>query len=147
MRTRSLRARLGLVAVLGAALLLPACGKSGRKPVYPVHGQVLYEGKPVPGAQVILHPLGDDDRQHPVRPLGDVGPDGTFRLTTYEAGDGAPEGPYAVTVSLWWKPKDAEGDTAQNLLPPRYANPQTSPLKVEVTRGDNQLQPLRLTRP
>jgi hypothetical protein len=138
--------RAGLAVVLGATLLFPACAPSGRKPVYPVHGQVLLEGKPVPGAQVILHPLQDDDRDHPVRPLGQVGADGSFQLTTYDATDGAPEGTYAATVSLLQKPRGAEGDVSQNLLPPRYANPQTSPLRVEIGKGQNELPPFQLTR-
>jgi hypothetical protein len=145
MRTRS-AARLGLAVVLGAALLVPGCVRSDRKPVYPVQGQVLFEGKPVPGAQVILHPLGDDDKDHPVRPLGQVGPDGSFRLTTYDAGDGAPAGSYAVTVALLKKPAGVEGDLSRNVLPPRYANPQTSPLRIDVARGGNELPPFQLTR-
>jgi hypothetical protein len=144
MRAHSAGARAGLVAVLGAALLCSACARSDRKPVYPVQGRVLFEGKPVAGAQVILHPLGGDDRVYPVRPLGQVGEDGTFRLTTYDAGDGAPEGSYAVTVSLLKKPAGAEGDLSRNVLPPRYANPQTSPLRADVTRGGNELAPFQL---
>jgi hypothetical protein len=148
MRARSAWGRrAGVVAVLGLALLFPACGgRSGRQPVYPVHGQVHYAGKPVPGAQVILHPLTEDDKDHPVRPLGQVDADGSFRLTTYDAGDGAPAGSYAVTVSLLQKPRGVEGDLAQNLLPPRYANPQTSPLKVDIARGTNELPPFQLTQ-
>jgi hypothetical protein len=138
--------RAGLFAVLAGALLCPACARSDRKPVYPVHGTVLYDGKPVPGAQVILHPLNDDDRDHPIRPTGQVAPDGTFQLTTYTAEDGAPAGSYAVTVSLLKKPANLEGDFARNVLPRRYESPQTSPLKVEIAKGTNELQPLQISR-
>jgi hypothetical protein len=144
MRAHSAGARVGLVAALGAALLFPACAKSERKPVYPVEGRVLFDGKPVPGAQVILHPLGDD-KDHPVRPLGQVAADGTFRLTTYDAGDGAPEGAYAVTVALLKKPAGVEGDLSRNVLPARYANPQTSPLRAEIGKGGTELPPFQLT--
>jgi hypothetical protein len=138
--------RAGLFAVVALALVCPACARSDRKPVYPVHGQVLYEGRPVPGAQVILHPLTDDDKEHPLRPTGQVADDGTFQLTTYTAADGAPEGSYAVTVSLLKKPANVEGDFARNVLPARYEKPQSSPLKVEITRGSNELQPLQMSR-
>jgi hypothetical protein len=144
MRARPSRA--GLFVFLAVALLCPACARSDRKPVYPVHGTVLYDGKPVPGAQVILHPLNEDDKEHPLRPTGQVAQDGTFQLTTYTAEDGAPAGSYAVTVSLLKKPANLEGDFARNVLPGRYEKPQTSPLKVEIATGTNELQPLQISR-
>lgn len=146
-RTPAVRARLGLFAVLGAALLFPACGRPGHQPVYPVQGQVLLEGTPLPGAQVFLHPIGQEEGGQPVRPVGRAGPDGSFRLTTYDADDGAPAGTYAVTVELRRRPPgQPEGDFSRNVLPARYANPQTSPLRVEVAAGANDLGPLRLAR-
>ena len=78
--------------------------------LYPVHGQVLYEGKPASGAVVFFHPQGasvpkaDNSAGEHVgpsnMPIGKVGPDGSFELTTGKSGRGAPPGLYAVTI-LW----------------------------------------------
>jgi len=146
LRVRSL---VALPALLAAAGLSLSCG-GGRRPVYPVRGQVFYEGQPTPGALVILHPLNDPDPRAP-RPVARVGPDGSFAPTTYHADDGAPAGEYAVTVA-WVKEVDnqnaprEEQREPRSLLPERYGKPETSGLRVHVQKGHNELPPFRLTR-
>ncbi|HXG10946.1 MAG TPA: hypothetical protein VNK04_14395 [Gemmataceae bacterium] len=134
----------GIVAL--ALLPLAACGPN-RPPVYPVSGQVFYGGKPTPGALVVFHPAGTEDPLAP-RPSGQVQEDGSFTLTTYEPGDGAPEGEYDVAIV--WIPENAQPNpkTAEvpNRLPPRYAAPQTSGLRVKVEKQTNHLPPFQLTR-
>jgi hypothetical protein len=45
------------VLVVCAALVCSGCGaRRDWKPVYPVRGQVLYQGKPAGAARVVLHP-------------------------------------------------------------------------------------------
>ena len=132
------------------ALLCTSCARTGEKPLYPVRGQVLYQGKPAKGALVVFHPLGDKPAADAPNPHAEVAEDGSFTLTTAVPQDGAAAGEYAVTVE-WWRSRAALGrrDIDQpplNLLPPRYASAQTSKLKVRVTEGENQLQPLNLTR-
>jgi len=137
--------RSALTAVIAVnALVFTSCGKSGRQPVYAVQGHVLYEGKPVPNAQVVLHPLADDKNQ-PVRPTGRAAEDGSFALTTYEAGDGAPEGEYAVTVDLRRRDPEVEGDASRSVLPARYLKSATSPLRVQIKKGKNELPPFELS--
>ena len=49
-------------------------------------------------------------------------PDGTFQLASTAAGDGAPEGDYAVTVV--WPAKGAHGDTfGPDRLEGKFADP------------------------
>jgi hypothetical protein len=138
------------VALLLAAGLGLSCANDGRRPVFPVRGQVLYEDKPTPGALVIFHPLNDPDPRAP-RPVARVGADGRFAPTTYRAEDGAPAGEYAVTVA-WVKEVDnqnaprEEQREPRNLLPDRYGKPETSGLHVHIQRGPNELPPFRLTR-
>jgi hypothetical protein len=149
-RTRAfrLRALAALPALL--ALLGGSCARDGRRPVFPVSGQVLYEGKATQGALVIFHPLNDPDPRAP-RPVARVGQDGRFSPTTYAAGDGAPAGEYAVTVA-WVQEVDnqnaprEEQKEPRNLLPDRYSKPATSGLRVQVKAGRNDLPPFRLTR-
>jgi hypothetical protein len=134
-----------LLAVLGMS-----CATDGKRPVFPVRGQVLFENKPTPGALVILHPLNDPDPRAP-RPVARVGADGRFSPTTYSADDGAPAGEYAVTVA-WVKETDnqnaprEEQKQPRNLVPDHYGKPETSGLRVQIKEGHNDLAPFRLTR-
>jgi hypothetical protein len=134
------------VGLLVAALLLAAGGCGGSAPpVYPVQGKVLCDGKPAERALVWLHPVGSEGKQVP-RPYGRVGKDGTFQLSTYGSGDGAPAGRYKVVV-FWRAPGKIGDDEGPSLLPVRYTSPGTSPLPVvEIKEEPNQLRPLVLTR-
>jgi hypothetical protein len=93
---------------------------------------------------VVLHPLADD-KDHPVRPTGRTGENGSFALTTYEAYDGAPEGEYIITVDLRRRDPDAEGDVSHSVLPARYLKPDTSPLRAQIRKRNNDLPPIELT--
>jgi len=116
-----------------------------RKPVFPVRGKITVAGKSADRAQVVFHPVADTGPNTP-RPTGTVGPDGTFTLSTYTEGDGAPAGEYAVTV-VWPESSSAIGgdaDTGGDRLGGRYANPKTSGLKATVADGPNELSPFVL---
>jgi hypothetical protein len=143
---RKLRASAGLVALLGAALFGAGCG-SRQLPVFPVHGLVVYEGRPAAEALVIFHPVKNEGAFANVRPIGRVGADGSFTLTTYSADDGAPAGEYDVTID--WREHTAPVEGAppgRSLLPARYSSPQQTQLHVQITEGSNDLQPFKLTR-
>ena len=131
--------RGALLAALGAALLCAGCGSpSPQKPVFPARGKVLFGGKPITPALVVLHPVGGADAE---RPVGRTRQDGSYRLSTYSDTDGAPSGEYAVTVT--WTPavarRDGETEPGRNLLPPRYGKPETSGLRVRIAEGPNDL--------
>ena len=77
------------------------------------------------------------------KPFAKVGDDGTFALTTFNEGDGAPEGEYGVTID--WRPagKDAKGGFLSDGAPsgpaklnPKYSTPQQPFAKVTVKKGD-----------
>ncbi|MFO0951873.1 MAG: hypothetical protein U0835_12120 [Isosphaeraceae bacterium] len=64
------------------------------------------------------------------RPSGKVSEDGTFQLTTYEAGDGAPAGEY--TATLQWNKLVKRGNdfvAGPDIVPPAYTSPEQSPGK------------------
>ena len=139
-RLRSVRAVL-----LGLAALLPCSCDGGRKPAFPVHGKVLRQGKPAKGALVIFHPLDDPDPQA-IKPNARVEGDGSFQLSTYKAGDGAPAGEYAVTF-FWPKPPASPVDhpyMGPDLLEDRYRDPKTSPWRVTIQERVNELPPFDL---
>jgi hypothetical protein len=129
-----------------AALLLAAlaadCGP-GRKPVYPVEGQVFYnKDLPAAGALLVFQPVAPDDPANPLRPTATVNDDGSFQTTTYQPNDGAPEGDYTVTI-VWLE--ESSGDTmlgggestalARDRLGGRYADPKAPRLTAHVQKG------------
>src|SRR4051794_21088336 len=82
---------------LALATVLAGCSRpAGRVPVYPVAGRVAVTGEVPEGALVVLHASQGDAKD--LRPSGKVFKDGSFRVTTYDADDGAPAGEYKVTV-------------------------------------------------
>lgn len=130
-----------------AALMLAGCSSKkveGRKPVFPVRGKLLVSDQPAPGAMVVFHPAGGSYDAE--RPFAHVGPDGSFSLTTYQASDGAPEGEYLVTVE-WYASADRNAPAPwPNVLPLKYARPESSDVRVRVTQGPNELQPIVISR-
>ena len=97
-----------------------------RAVTYPVRGRAFFDGVPMPGAVVTLTPEKGKGKGGPT---GIVEADGSFRLTTYTAFDGAPEGEYLVSVS--WR----EG--GKSLLPAHYATAAKSGLQATVKAGEN----------
>jgi hypothetical protein len=74
------------------ALVLVGAGCGGNSPVS-VRGTVTLDGQPVEGATVLFLPEGGGRQA-----TGQTGADGSFRLTTIDANDGAFPGNYKVVV-------------------------------------------------
>lgn len=118
--------------VAAAVVLAVGCSDGGRER-FPVHGRVTFNGKPVAEAMVVFHRQAgvSDDRQ---KPIAVTDPNGTFALTTDRPGDGAAPGKYAITVEL--RAERMVGEElvreGRNLLPARYARPESSGLTCHV---------------
>ena len=109
----------------------------------PVSGKVTYQGQPPVGAQVVLYPVNNVGAAG-VAPTGIVLDDGSFKITAYDPNDGAPQGDYVATVQWFKITKDAAGP-GPNVIPKKYTNPKTSPIKVTVaTGGPTQIQPITI---
>jgi hypothetical protein len=132
-------ARLGAIV---ATLMLAACSGRGPK-LHPVRGKVLYLDQPAEGAIVVFQPVnsGPDSPT----PSGTVGADGSFTLSTYPHGTGAPAGDYVVLVT-WLPPNARELENPKNKLPGRYSMATGSPLRATVKPGTNEPEPFRLTK-
>jgi hypothetical protein len=61
--------------------------------------------------------------------------DGTFAVSTFEAGDGAPAGEYVATFA-WGEARGLGIDTDSDKLSGRYSNPETSEYHVTVKEGE-----------
>ena len=145
---KAVRANTALVAtLLIATAALAGCGQQGppRVPVFKTTGKVLFQNQPPAGALVVLHPRGATPDAP--RPTAQVKPDGTFEATTFDSGDGAPQGEYVVTVQ-WFPVRKVAGDfvPGPNVLPKKYSTPESSNLIVRVAEGENSLPPITLQR-
>jgi hypothetical protein len=67
--------------------------------------------------------------------------DGRFEVTTYQAGDGAPAGDYRVAI-LWFANPDS--NSPWDRLGNRYASPERTDIRVSITEGVNQLEPIEI---
>jgi hypothetical protein len=128
---------------LAVALVIctTGCSSSKKAPVcYPVRGSVTSKGKPLAESVVVLHRMGGDVEGNQ-KPMAIAKPDGTFELTTYHSGDGAPPGEYAITAELRALVTGGEEPvrTGPNTLPAKYAKPDSSGLKHTVVEGDNEI--------
>jgi hypothetical protein len=125
-----------LLCAAAAAVALSGCG-DGRPARVPVAGKVLIDGKPVVIGAVRFTPADG-------RPAtGELGPDGSFRLTTFEPGDGAVVGMHTVTIHSteelsptqfrWNVPKKYQA-TSTSGLSEKIDGP-TDSLTIELTWG------------
>src|SRR5882724_4305936 len=96
--------RLLLIFAVGCSDAKPG------KPVFPVHGRLTYQNKPMGQARLAFLPVGDGIRGTSAQATTDE--DGRYRLTTYRQGDGAPPGEYVVTV-YWPAPPSASKGRAK----------------------------------
>jgi BON domain/Prokaryotic lipoprotein-attachment site len=129
-------------------LVLAGCGRSGppRAATNPTTGSITYQGQSIGGAFLALHPKAGSAADVPTA-TALVQPDGKFAVTTYDTGDGVPEGDYVVTVQ-WRKATKSGGDfvPGPNLLPAKYSRPESSDVIVHVATGTNELPPIVLKR-
>jgi len=91
-----MRLRVAWLAVLGLMVLQGAGCGGPRSKLVPVEGVVTLDGQPLDRATVLFIPQkGDTPSAN-----GLSGPDGTFKLSTYDSGDGALPGEYKIVVTM-----------------------------------------------
>ncbi|RMF87778.1 MAG: hypothetical protein D6741_20100 [Planctomycetota bacterium] len=152
-----------IVVIITSMPFLLGCPRdSGRPKTYPVEGVVTLNGEPVEGATVVFSPVGGGEGEtSPQAAQAKTDADGHYELSTFEAGDGAIPGEYAVIVTKYdVKPtpggpeleseegqmkafleaqQGGDDSAVRNLLPAKYANAQTSGLKFTVKLERNSI--------
>ncbi len=125
-------------------IVVSGCGKNdGRVKVYPTSGKVLVRGTPAEGARVVFYPVSEELKKPgmPI-PYGSTDSSGNFKLRSYDADDGAPEGDYNISI-VWLDvpPDKAEENplSAKDRLAGKYSNPQTSKLTTKVEKGGGEI--------
>jgi len=117
-------------------LLLCSCGPAGpaRKETYPVTGVVVVDGNEASGVTVTLHDTKGMDAEMPTFSQATTDETGKFSLSTYEGGDGVPEGDYLVTFT-WGEfnalSRSMEGDKLKG----KYGDAKKSEFKLNVKAG------------
>ncbi len=134
----------GCGVVLILALLTAGCSssKSDRPPAFPAHGFVFVNGQPAAGAKVQLN-APSDEKLASLCPHAIVAADGAFRLTTFQTGDGAPVGTYALTIT-WPAPPQAGHEEGPDRFRGRFADPRRPLRDVPIHIGDNDLGRIEL---
>jgi hypothetical protein len=131
---------------LGIVFGLAGCrGDSGRPPLGKVTGKVTLNGQPVTSGSVIFTPIAGQGGNTGQPAIGQIEPDGSYTLTTFNTGDGAILGQHAVTVetrdmSKFTPPTKGQRikyELPKSLTPRKYADPQTTPFRFTVEPGSN----------
>ena len=134
----------GALALALTALFTSSCGPDAGTALNAVKGSAFFQGKPAAGAVISFHKVGDDNKAN--LPHAKVQADGTFTLTSFTSGDGAPVGRYQVTIIWKRKKPGCKDDDGEWVLPTRYLAASTSGLEVEIKNGSNELEPFHLTK-
>lgn len=111
------------MTLVALAALSLGCGRKGSRPV-PVSGTVTVDGKPLAGGSIMVAP------EKGRAAGGLIGPDGRFKLSTWQPSDGVAPGTHRVEV-LATKP--LPGNRRQWLVPKTVRSLATSPLRLVVT--------------
>lgn len=158
------RVRIALLACWGICLLatVPGCGgcaqgvdSASRKPVFPVAGELYFDGAPARNVMVIFQPA-DNAARSEVWPMGfpkaNVSADGSFQVGTYEEKDGAPVGEYlilVIPVADLTTPQQMAGDSARPAAGAgpgsRFSSPDRPAGRYVVEAKENKIPRLSLT--
>lgn len=131
---------------LTISILLAGCGQRSltvqekldllvpdRAETVPVTGELLVDGSPEKDVWVYLIPKGESlPKDEPPAHKALTKEDGTFAISTYLAGDGAPEGEYVLCAE--WKRFKAVGSEwiGPDKLGSKYMDPSSSEFEVLV---------------
>lgn len=144
-------------AFVWTTLTAIGCGTvDSTEPCIPIHGRLVWGGRPISGARIVLHPTGSPGSER----LADCGyprattdADGEFTVSTRVAGDGAPCGEYALLIT-WPRVEQArepgtdlsiETSVADDQFAGTFATLAGSPKRILVRGPRTQLGAIDLT--
>lgn len=116
-------------------LLVAGCGDGLPKRV-PVAGKVTIDGKPVTAGSIRFKPASGGRVAN-----GEIGPDGTFVMTTFTPGDGCTLDSHTVTVYAF---EDIGESSRRWHIPKKYGREGASGLNITIS-GPTESLPIELT--
>jgi hypothetical protein len=130
-----------LVCVVAASVVTAGgCskGRGNRPQTFPVKGVVTMGGEPLGGATVMFNPVASDGSGA----IALTDEEGRYKLTTFDAGDGAIPGEYRVAFVKTIFPKQegvdpmvAMSGDPKNVLPVKFADSASSGFSATVVAG------------
>ena len=134
------------LAVSVTACLIVGCGNPVE--IAPIQGKVTYKGQPLKFGTVMFQPMSGGQHAE-----GLIQPDGSFKLSTHNAGEGARLGTNRISVRCYENQDPAkqggqfEGGQSlgQLLIPIKYTMASSSGLTVDVKAEGNEPVVLELT--
>ena len=119
------------------ALLLCSCDSRDPnwKETYPATGEVYVDGQPAGRLRVTCVNANGLDAESPTVSKATTDQDGKFKISTYEDGDGLPEGEYVLTF-MWGEYNSISGYGGPDKLKNKYADPKKSEHKFTVVKGE-----------
>lgn len=130
--------RRGTRAIVVVACLCLLTGCSDRHKTYPVQGKVQFKS----GGPVRVGTIELKSREHDIQARGTLNTDGTFKLTTYEDGDGAIAGKHGCVVVQFVMAEGIKGHRPSTIgvIDRRYNSYATSGLEIEISpKGKNEI--------
>jgi hypothetical protein len=130
--------RRAFLGIIGAVFVAGCRSKFKPTPpkVYLVKGNVLLaDGTPVSGGIITFHPKTTSGSVA----WGEIGPDGSFQLTTIAWHDGALPGSYTVSVNPFVNDGQPSFEPVSP-VPPKFTAAETSGLTVEIEAKDTELK-------
>ena len=127
---------------LGCFLVITVgCSEEGpyHKPTIPVTGVVTIDGNiPELHVQIQCHPVGGIDKEYPTVTACVAGEGGKFALSTYDSGDGVPEGEYQLTF-IAGEVNLMTGGFSGDIFKGKYSDPKTSEIKISVSDDNDKI--------
>ena len=120
--------RLVRLVLVASVTIVAGCG-SDRLPTYDVTGTVVFpDGSALPGGWIVC-----ESAEHGLAARGIIDTDGSYRLGTYAAADGAVAGRHLVAITPA-PPAEYDPDRggAAPLVDPRFMHMDTSGIEFEV---------------
>jgi hypothetical protein len=118
------------------AVVVAGCSDPNRP--YPVSGTVIFENGE-PAREAAGGTITFNSAELKKSSVGEIQPDGTFRLTTTRKDDGAPPGRYKVTVMNPLPPDNPGQPAPKRVIDRRYESLQTTDLEETVQPKSNDI--------
>jgi hypothetical protein len=131
---------VGIAAAVIAITATIGCGKpSHQLETAPFRGKVTLDGQPLTAGYVTFVTARGRSSS------GEIQPDGTFEMSTYQAGDGAQVGSHPVVITPVPQDVALPPGGKRVPIPERYQRAGTSGFTAEVKPGEDNYTELKLT--